>query len=72
MEDGGKSEEKRRYAVNSKQKLTKILFLVGSFLTCGQAGSFCQNPLLRTNEVEDGEILFWDWGIFFRGHLTGG
>jgi hypothetical protein len=32
--DGGRSEEKRRCAVNSKQKLTKNLFLVGSFLTC--------------------------------------
>jgi hypothetical protein len=25
---------------------------------------------IRTNEVEDGGILFWDWGFFFRGHLT--
>ncbi len=33
MEDGGRSEEKRRYAVNSKRKSTKNLFLVGSFLT---------------------------------------
>ncbi len=32
--DWGRSEEKRCYAVNSKQKLTKNLFLVGSFLTC--------------------------------------
>jgi hypothetical protein len=32
--DGGRSEEKRRYAVNSKQKLTKNSLLVGSFLTC--------------------------------------
>ncbi len=32
--DGGRSEEKRCYAVNSKQKLAKKLFLVGSFLTC--------------------------------------
>ncbi len=32
--NGGKSEEKRRYAVNSKQKLTKNLFLAGSFLAC--------------------------------------
>jgi hypothetical protein len=30
--DGGRSEEKRRYAVNSKQKSTKNLFLAGSFL----------------------------------------
>jgi hypothetical protein len=29
--DGGWSDEKRHYAVNSKQKLTKNLFLVGSF-----------------------------------------
>jgi hypothetical protein len=32
--DRGRSEEKRRYAVNSKQKLTKNSFLVGSFLMC--------------------------------------
>jgi hypothetical protein len=32
--DGGRSEEKRRHAVNSKQKSTKNLFLAGSFLTC--------------------------------------
>ncbi len=32
--DGGRSEEKRRYAVNSKQKTTKHSFLIGSFLTC--------------------------------------
>jgi hypothetical protein len=70
MEEGGRSEERRRYAVNSKQKLTKNSCLVGSFLTCGLASSFCQNLLLRTNEVEDGGILFWDWGIFFRGHLV--
>ncbi len=30
LDDGGRSEEKRRYAVNSKQKLTKNLFLAGS------------------------------------------
>jgi hypothetical protein len=70
MEEGGRSEEKRHYAVNSKQKLTKNSCLVGSFLMCGLAGSFYQNLLLRTNEVEDGGILFWDWGFFFRGHLT--
>ncbi len=32
--DRGRSEEKRRCAVNSKQKSTKNLFLAGSFLTC--------------------------------------
>ena len=32
--NGGRSEEKRRHAVNSKQKLTIKLILVGSFLTC--------------------------------------
>ncbi len=32
--DEGRSEEKRRCAVNSKTKLTKNSFLVGSFLTC--------------------------------------
>ncbi len=32
--DGGRSEEKRHYAVNSKQKSTKNTFLVGSVLTC--------------------------------------
>ena len=30
----GRSEEKGFHAVNSKQKLTKNSFLVGSFLTC--------------------------------------
>jgi hypothetical protein len=34
MKDGGRSEEKRCYAVNSKQKMIKNPFLVGSFLTC--------------------------------------
>ena len=70
MEDGVRSEEKRCYAVNSKQKLTKNLCLVGSFLMCQLAGPFRQNLLLRTNEMEDGGILFWDWGIFFGGYLT--
>ena len=32
--DGGRSEEKRGYAVNSKQNSTKNLFLAGSFLPC--------------------------------------
>jgi hypothetical protein len=32
--DGGRSEEKRRCAVNSKQKLITNSFLVGYFLTC--------------------------------------
>ncbi len=32
--DRGRSEEKRRYAVNSKQKSTKNSLLVGSLLTC--------------------------------------
>jgi hypothetical protein len=32
--DWGRSEEKRRYSVNSNQKSTKNLFLAGSFLTC--------------------------------------
>ncbi len=70
MEEGGRSEEKWCYAVNSKQKSTKNTCLIGSFLTCGLSGSFCRNLLLRTNEMEDGEILFWDWIIFFRGHLA--
>jgi hypothetical protein len=30
----GRSEKKGFHAVNSKQKLTKNLFLVGIFLTC--------------------------------------
>jgi hypothetical protein len=34
MENWGRSEEKRSYAVNSKQKSTKNSFLVGSSLTC--------------------------------------
>jgi hypothetical protein len=70
MEEEGRSEEMSHYAVNSKQKWTKNSSLIGSFMTCGLAGSFCQNLLLRTNEVEDGGILFWDWRIFFRGHLA--
>ncbi len=70
IEEGGRSEEKRRYAVNSKQKSTANSCLIGSFLMCGLAGSLFQNLLLRTNEVEDGGILFWDWRIFFRGHLA--
>ncbi len=40
--DRGWSEEKRCYAVNSKQKSTKNSFLVGSFLTCWLAGPFCR------------------------------
>jgi hypothetical protein len=32
MEDGGRLEKKRHCAVNSKQKSTKNLFLVNSFL----------------------------------------
>ncbi len=32
--DWGRLEEKRHYAVNSKQKSTKNSFLVHSFLTC--------------------------------------
>jgi hypothetical protein len=70
MEEGGRSGEKWHYVVNSKQKSTKNSCLIGSFLMCGLAGSFCQNLLLGTNEVEDGEILFWDWRIFFRGYLA--
>ncbi len=50
--DGGRSEEKRCYAVNPKQKSTKNLFLVGSFLTCCLAGPFCQNLPLSTNDLE--------------------
>jgi hypothetical protein len=53
-QDGGRSEEKRNYAVNSKQKLTKNLFLVGSFLTCWLAGPFCRYLPLSTNDFEDG------------------
>ncbi len=70
MEGGGRSEEKRCYAVDSKQKSTKNLCLVCSFLTCWRLRPFCQNLLLTTNEVEDGGILFWDLGIFWGGHLT--
>jgi hypothetical protein len=75
MEDGGRSEEKRDYAINSKQKSTKNLFLVGSFLTCWLAGLFCQNLPLSTNDLEDGGEasrkgewdFFWGTGIFFWG-----
>ncbi len=63
----GRSEEKRRYAVNSKQKSTKNLFLVGSFLTCWLAGPFCQNLLLSTNDLEDVACWKGRWRILFRG-----
>ncbi len=53
MGDRGRSEEKRHGAVNSKQKSTKNLFLVGSFLMCRLAGSFCQYLPLSTNDFED-------------------
>jgi hypothetical protein len=43
--DGGRSEEKRHCAVNSKKKLNKNSFLVVSFLTCWLAGPFCRNHL---------------------------
>ncbi len=52
--DWGRSEEKRRYAVNSKQKSTKNLFLAGSFLTCWLAGPFYQYLPLSNNDFEDG------------------
>jgi hypothetical protein len=54
MGDRGRSLEKRCCAVNSKQKSTKNLFLVGSFLTCLLADPFCQNLHLSTNDFEDG------------------
>ncbi len=71
MEDGGRSEEKRFYAINSKQKSTKNLVLVSSFLTCWLAGPFCRNLPLSTNFLEDGFRLsgilsmdfFWDRDI---------
>jgi hypothetical protein len=37
--DWGRSEEKRHFAVSSKQKSTKNLFLVGSILRCWLAHS---------------------------------
>ncbi len=43
----GRPQEKGFHAVNSKQKLTKNLFLVGSFLMCWLAGPFCQNLLYQ-------------------------
>ncbi len=65
--DRGRSEEKKRYAVNSKQKSTKNLFLVDSFLTCGLAGSFRRNLLLSTNDLEDMASRKGRWGMLFRG-----
>ncbi len=52
--DGGRSEEKRRCAVNLKQKLTTNLFLVGSFLTCWLAGHSAKISPYSTNDLEDG------------------
>ncbi len=56
-------------AVNSKWKLTKNLFLVGSFLTCWLADPFCQNLLLLINDLEDGGEASrkGKWGIFLEG-----
>ncbi len=48
-----RSEEKGFHAVNSKQKSTKNLFLVGSFLTFCLAGPFCRNLLLSTKDLDD-------------------
>ncbi len=69
---GAGQRKKRRYAVNSKQKLTKNLFLVGSFLKCWLAGPFCQNLLLSTNDLNDmgdrkdrGEYYFGEWEFLF-------
>ncbi len=53
----GRSEEKRRYAVDSNQKLTKNWFLVCSFLTFWLAGPFCQNFVFSTILLEDGFSL---------------
>ncbi len=68
MGDWGRSDEKRCYAVNSKQKSTKNLFLVGSFLTCWLAGPFCRNLPLSTNDLEDGVEASrnCEWWFFFR------
>ncbi len=49
----GRSEEKGFHAVSSKQKSTKNLFLVGSFLMCWLAGHFCWNLLLSTKDLDD-------------------
>ncbi len=51
--NGGRSEEKRHYAVNLKQKSTINLSLASSFLTCKLGGPFCQNLLLSFNDLED-------------------
>ncbi len=64
---GWGQEEKRRYAVNSKQDLTKNLFLVGSFLTCWLAGPFCWYLLLSTNNFEPVACRKYWWGILFFG-----
>ncbi len=76
MGDQGRSEEKRRCAVNSKQKLTENMFLAGSFLTCWLAGPFCRNLPLSTNDLEDGgKASRKGEGFFFEGQgffLEGG
>ncbi len=61
--DGGRSEKKRRYNVNSKWKSTKNSFLAGSFLTCWLAGPFCRNLLLSTNDLEDVACWKGRWRI---------
>ncbi len=49
----GRPQEKGFHAVNSKQKLTKNLFLVYSSLTCWLAGPFCWNLPLSTKDLDD-------------------
>ncbi len=49
----GRSEEKGLHYVKSKQKLTRKLILVGSFLMCWLAGPFCRNFLLSTKDLND-------------------
>ncbi len=64
--DRGRSEEKRCYAVDSKQKPTKNLILAGFFLTCRLAGPFYRNLPLSTNDLEDGGEASrkGEWGFF--------
>ncbi len=66
MEDGGRSEEKRRCAVNSKRKLTKNSFLVVSFLIFAKIYSY-QPMIWRTWLVGKvgGEYCFGEGEYFF-------
>jgi hypothetical protein len=49
MDEGGAGQRRRAtmLSIQSDNQL-KTLVLIGSFLTCGLGGSFCQNLLVRS------------------------